>query len=394
MKQVLAAPAEQASLLVAVRVRPILPGEHQQGRGKRDILRVMDRRVVLVLDPDETKDYLDQASACKQLGAYCYMAAIQPLPACCVVLQLLDAFADWHNVGSAGLASAKLLQFTSKCSMHYFLVRLPQTMAHNQLNAMQFFTCRFKIAPRRSGTPSTWLSAPTPATGTCTKVGCRWRSCTAPMLAPPQPCVLCAFLMPSKRRWMGVGAGACTGISGTSAGCTELHSILLYSNHTTPSILLILLALCFTLATGRSLYSVNAPTGTIARLVGRVADGMNATVFAYGATGSGKTHTMVGECQALLLTKAERSACMHGCGLGILVAYGAAGRGKAGIMVGAELVRLPLSCCSVCRCPVSDGPRRIPCASWLRREVMCSGLRHRRPVAQPGTAFLEHFTTL
>lgn len=42
--------------------------------------------------------------------------------------------------------------------------------------------------------------------------------------------------------------------------------------------------------------------GTISPLVGRVADGMNSTVFAYGATGSGKTHTMVGELLQILVS--------------------------------------------------------------------------------------------
>lgn len=36
---------------------------------------------------------------------------------------------------------------------------------------------------------------------------------------------------------------------------------------------------------------------TVAPLVHGVLRGLNATVFAYGATGSGKTHTMVGDDQ-------------------------------------------------------------------------------------------------
>lgn len=35
--------------------------------------------------------------------------------------------------------------------------------------------------------------------------------------------------------------------------------------------------------------------GTIDHLVAGVMDGLNGTVFAYGATGSGKTYTMVGK---------------------------------------------------------------------------------------------------
>eukprot|EP01023_Acetabularia_acetabulum_P049398 TRINITY_DN5272_c0_g3_i1.p1 TRINITY_DN5272_c0_g3~~TRINITY_DN5272_c0_g3_i1.p1 ORF type:complete len:807 (-),score=147.37 TRINITY_DN5272_c0_g3_i1:260-2680(-) len=51
---------QQSSLLVAVRVRPLLNSEIAKG-GKKDIIRVMDNgQMVLVLDPDESKDYLDQ----------------------------------------------------------------------------------------------------------------------------------------------------------------------------------------------------------------------------------------------------------------------------------------------------------------------------------------------
>ena len=45
---------ETSSLIVAVRVRPILKMETARGN-KRDILRVMDERMVVVLDPDESK---------------------------------------------------------------------------------------------------------------------------------------------------------------------------------------------------------------------------------------------------------------------------------------------------------------------------------------------------
>jgi hypothetical protein len=56
-------PGENVSLLVAVRVRPILKFEVDKGRGTKDILRVMDDRMVLVMDPDpDDKDYLDQVS--------------------------------------------------------------------------------------------------------------------------------------------------------------------------------------------------------------------------------------------------------------------------------------------------------------------------------------------
>jgi hypothetical protein len=51
---------KRASLLVAIRVRPILQFERDRTPGSTDILRVVDDRVVLVLDPEPNdKDYLD-----------------------------------------------------------------------------------------------------------------------------------------------------------------------------------------------------------------------------------------------------------------------------------------------------------------------------------------------
>mmetsp|Transcript_9505 Transcript_9505/g.27171 ORF Transcript_9505/g.27171 Transcript_9505/m.27171 type:complete len:980 (+) Transcript_9505:572-3511(+) len=53
--------SEQASLHVAVRIRPILKaGVRASEADKKDIIRVMNNRMVVVLDPDEQKDYLDQ----------------------------------------------------------------------------------------------------------------------------------------------------------------------------------------------------------------------------------------------------------------------------------------------------------------------------------------------
>lgn len=43
-----------ATLTVAVRARPLVRAEIAKG-GRRDIIRVLDGRVVLVLDPDDTK---------------------------------------------------------------------------------------------------------------------------------------------------------------------------------------------------------------------------------------------------------------------------------------------------------------------------------------------------
>jgi hypothetical protein len=54
MLQVVVPSKAQASLSVAIRVRPILKQEAVKS-GKRDIIRVLDSKVVLVLDPDESK---------------------------------------------------------------------------------------------------------------------------------------------------------------------------------------------------------------------------------------------------------------------------------------------------------------------------------------------------
>ena len=45
--------------MVAVRRRPLLAEEHLRGV-RKDIIRVMDDRMIVVLDPDDEKNYLDQ----------------------------------------------------------------------------------------------------------------------------------------------------------------------------------------------------------------------------------------------------------------------------------------------------------------------------------------------
>lgn len=44
-----------ASLSVAVRVRPVLSSEAAGKKNRRDIVRVLDEQVVVILDPDESK---------------------------------------------------------------------------------------------------------------------------------------------------------------------------------------------------------------------------------------------------------------------------------------------------------------------------------------------------
>ena len=51
--------AQTSSLMVAVRCRPLLAEEHLRGV-RKDIIRVMDDRMIVVLDPDDEKNYLDQ----------------------------------------------------------------------------------------------------------------------------------------------------------------------------------------------------------------------------------------------------------------------------------------------------------------------------------------------
>jgi hypothetical protein len=55
MAQVLVTSKAQASLSVAVRVRPILKAELARNSNKKDIIRVIDGKVVVVLDPDDSK---------------------------------------------------------------------------------------------------------------------------------------------------------------------------------------------------------------------------------------------------------------------------------------------------------------------------------------------------
>jgi hypothetical protein len=52
---------QQTSLMVVVRSRPVLVEEQLRGV-RKDILRVMDEKMVVVLDPDEEKGYLDRAA--------------------------------------------------------------------------------------------------------------------------------------------------------------------------------------------------------------------------------------------------------------------------------------------------------------------------------------------
>ena len=53
--------APVSSLIVAVRTRPsVLALDPLRSSGRKDILRVMDARTVVVLDPDDSKLYLDK----------------------------------------------------------------------------------------------------------------------------------------------------------------------------------------------------------------------------------------------------------------------------------------------------------------------------------------------
>ena len=64
----------QASLIVGIRVRPLLASELAKG-GRRDIIRVIDSKVVVVLDPDESK-----ASSCSAAGMADDGLGISPPP--------------------------------------------------------------------------------------------------------------------------------------------------------------------------------------------------------------------------------------------------------------------------------------------------------------------------
>lgn len=68
---------ENVSLLVAVRVRPVLKSEQLKNKDAqtKDILRVIDKRMVLVMDPEEPeeKDYLDQVQNRSKVGIWVKM---------------------------------------------------------------------------------------------------------------------------------------------------------------------------------------------------------------------------------------------------------------------------------------------------------------------------------
>ena len=60
-----------SSLMVAVRTLPVLVEEHLRGV-RKDILRVMDERTVVVLDPDDDKRYLDRRGGRTKERRYTY----------------------------------------------------------------------------------------------------------------------------------------------------------------------------------------------------------------------------------------------------------------------------------------------------------------------------------
>ena len=61
-------------MMVAVRTRPVLAEEHMRGV-RKDILRVMDKRTVVVLDPDDGKRYLDRRGGRTKERRYTYDCA-------------------------------------------------------------------------------------------------------------------------------------------------------------------------------------------------------------------------------------------------------------------------------------------------------------------------------
>jgi hypothetical protein len=78
----------QASLSVAVRVRPTLKSEQAaagSSSSKRDIIRVMDGKIVVVLDPDEAKDYLDQVQNRTKEKRYTFDVAYDTQVCVCVL---------------------------------------------------------------------------------------------------------------------------------------------------------------------------------------------------------------------------------------------------------------------------------------------------------------------
>ena len=68
-------PNSSSSLTVAVRTRPVLAEEQLRGV-RKDILRVIDERTVVVLDPDDDKRYLDRRGGRTKERRYTYDCAL------------------------------------------------------------------------------------------------------------------------------------------------------------------------------------------------------------------------------------------------------------------------------------------------------------------------------
>ena len=68
-------PNSSSSLTVAVRTRPVLAEEQLRGV-RKDILRVIDERMVVVLDPDDDKRYLDRRGGRTKERRYTYDCAL------------------------------------------------------------------------------------------------------------------------------------------------------------------------------------------------------------------------------------------------------------------------------------------------------------------------------
>lgn len=229
---------QQASLSVAVRVRPLLRSED---KAKRDIVRVVDRKVVVVLDPDETK--VGRSAAGRRAGRQKH----------------------WHAAGAAPRAAPRRAAprdgAESRPFDNYLSTHRPRASPQDYLDQVQNRTKEKRYTFD--------VAYDTAETNKCARGAARDGARTVPSLA--------------------VAAGGC-GVARCNCGQRLGNGPTPRTRRQQGS-----RRLCYVYAQCSPPPRRDVYEGTIRELALGVAQGLNGTVFAYGATGSGKTHTMVGE---------------------------------------------------------------------------------------------------
>ena len=149
------------SLIVAVRVRPLLKQEVNKAAKPTDILRVLDDKVVLVLDPDESKvgqlvqlEYLLPGRMPQRL---CWLPVFRQL---CWLSCSLPLIKQQRQLNSSnvmrGVCSLFNIINNSVTSRDTFR----NTVAVNYYQPCRTTWTKYKTVPKRNGTRSTWHLIP------------------------------------------------------------------------------------------------------------------------------------------------------------------------------------------------------------------------------------------